>query len=86
MAVDTRSRRASVLGIALAVNLTLPLSDGTVGQPDRQHVAFCYPGILASATPSPDTIIRVRADVIGIQVREDVGTIRVRPDVGDAEP
>lgn len=50
MAVDTRSRRASVIGIGLAAALTLPLADATVGQPDRQHVAFAYPGITATDT------------------------------------
>lgn len=45
MAIDTRSKRASVVGLAIAARLTLPLSDGTVGQPDRQHVSFSYAGI-----------------------------------------
>lgn len=49
MAVDTRSKRASVLGVGLISALTLPLSDGSVDQADRQHVAFCYAGISASA-------------------------------------
>lgn len=56
MAVDTRSRRAACLGIAAAITLTLPLRDGTVGQADRQHVAFCYPGITAVA-PTFDGIV-----------------------------
>jgi hypothetical protein len=55
MAIDTRSKRASVIGVASAMLLTLPLADGTVGQPDRQHVALCYAGIQAAeavvATP-----------------------------------
>lgn len=60
MAVDTRSKRASVLGIGLAAALTLPLPDGTVGQADRQHVAFCYPGITAAviAAAAADLIVR----------------------------
>lgn len=57
MAIDTRSRRAAVLGIAQAITLTLPLSDGAVGQEDRYHVAFSYPGIVAnSPIPVPDLI------------------------------
>lgn len=48
MAIDTRSKRASVLGVAI-IALTLPLSDGSVDQPDRQHVAFSYAGIAAGA-------------------------------------
>jgi hypothetical protein len=49
MALDTRSRRASALGIVQPWTLTLPPSDGTVGQADRQHVAFCYAGITAAS-------------------------------------
>lgn len=65
MAVDTRSRRAACLGIAFACNLTLPLVDGTVGQPDRQHVAYCYPGIQAD-TPSFAGIIEGGIPAFGI--------------------
>lgn len=54
MAVDTRSKRASVLGVAAAIILTLPAPDGTVGQPDQQHAALCYAGIAAD---SPVTIL-----------------------------
>jgi hypothetical protein len=70
MAVDTRSRRASCLGIGLAAALTLPLSDGAVTQPDRQHVAFAYPGIAASTVDAAQAYITVR-------VGELTGTVRV---------
>lgn len=87
--MDTRSKRASALGIAAAWVLTLPLSDGTVGQPDRQHVAFCYAGIAAAAssevTVTPDVVIRCRPDVGTILARADVGVIRVRPDVEELD-
>lgn len=46
MAVDTRDKRASVLGLALASLLVLP-EPGTLDQPDRQHVAYSYRGITA---------------------------------------
>ena len=49
MAVDTRSRRASVLGVAFPINLTPPLADGVIGTEDRGHLAYCYAGIAASA-------------------------------------
>ena len=58
MAVDTRSKRASVLGIGLAAALTLPLVDGTVAQADRQHVAFAYAGLIAG---SPITSVAAMA-------------------------
>jgi len=47
MAIDSRSKRASILGIGLAAGLALPLVDGSVDQPDRQHVTFSYAGIQA---------------------------------------
>ncbi len=79
MAVDTRSKRASVLGIGLAAALTLPLSDGTVGQPDRQHVALCYPGITASNVDAAQAYITVRVgELTGtVRVGELTNTIRV---------
>jgi hypothetical protein len=46
MAVDTRNKRASCLGFASPWRV-LPNPDGAVGQPDRQHVAYSYPGIQA---------------------------------------
>jgi hypothetical protein len=62
MAIDTRSRRASVLGITLAALVALPAPDGTVGQPDRQHVAACYPGIAATAAVAADAIGELTSD------------------------
>lgn len=47
MAVNTRSKRASVIGLGLGIALTLPMPDGTVGQADRQGVALSYSGIAA---------------------------------------
>lgn len=49
MAVDTRNKRASCLGIARTPPTVFPNPDGTIAQPDRQHTAYCYPGITASA-------------------------------------
>lgn len=77
MAVDTRNKRASVIGVAMATALTLPLSDGAVAQADRQHVALCYAGIEAGAL----VIVTASADVI-VKARTDVGTITARPDPG----
>ena len=48
MAIDTRDRRASVLGLALGLALVLPNPDGlALDQGDRQQTAFCYRGISA---------------------------------------
>ena len=53
MAIDTRDRRASAIHIASPWRGILPLSDGTVGQPDRQIVPFFYSGITAGAAADP---------------------------------
>lgn len=54
MAVDTQNKRASCLGLALAVTLTLPVPDGTVATADRAHTTYCYAGIAAGAAVSID--------------------------------
>jgi hypothetical protein len=46
MAVDTRDKRASVLGLGLAALLVLP-QPGTLDQGDRQQTAYSYRGIEA---------------------------------------
>jgi hypothetical protein len=40
MAIDTAAKRVS------ALRKTLPLPDGAIAQPDRQHVLWQYNGIL----------------------------------------
>lgn len=52
MAVDTRNKRASVLGIGLAFRLVLPAPDASVDTADRAHVAYSYAG-LAADSPIP---------------------------------
>lgn len=50
MAVDTRDKRASALGIVAPLVPTFPLADGNIAnQADRQNAAFSYTGILASS-------------------------------------
>ena len=53
MAVDTRDKRASAVGFVLTSRLAPPLPDGSFNQADRQHIAYSYRGILATA-PSTD--------------------------------
>lgn len=48
MAIDTRNRRASCLGIDGAYRVVFPNPDGTIDQPDRQQSAYKYPGITAA--------------------------------------
>ena len=46
MAVDTRSKRASATQVLTPWFLAPVLPDGTLDQGDRQHIAWCYSGIL----------------------------------------
>ncbi len=67
--LDTRSKRASSVGILLVSILAPPLPDATIAQGDRQHIAWSYSGIAAAApaiegppyyiTGSLDPIIRL---------------------------
>lgn len=45
MAVDTRRKRASLIGRGLPFRITLPLADGSIDQGDRRHLLGLYAGI-----------------------------------------
>lgn len=46
MAVDTRNKRASCIAYALGIAFVAPDPDGSLANaPDRQHIAYAYPGI-----------------------------------------
>lgn len=45
--LDSRSKRASSVGIVLSFILAPVLPDGTISQADRQHTAWSYSGIVA---------------------------------------
>lgn len=47
--LDTRSKRASSVQFMAPYIGSLVLPDGTIGQGDRQHTAWSYSGILATA-------------------------------------
>lgn len=55
MAIDTRDKRASVIGFSRPSGMTLPNPDGGLNQGDRQQVAYSYRGI-AAAAPGGATI------------------------------
>lgn len=60
MALDTRSKRASSVGIVSFTVLALVLPDGAIAAADRQHIATSYSGILSNAsievTPTPASL------------------------------
>jgi hypothetical protein len=64
MAIDSASKRASVLGVGLAFTL-LVIPDSAVTQPDRQTIAHCYSGITASAPviDTPDCVLPLTSDI-----------------------
>lgn len=59
MALDTALKRGSALNITSPWRGILPLPDGTVGQPDRQVVAFLYSGITAAGGAAAVTPLRM---------------------------
>jgi len=66
MAIDSASKRASVLGVAI-VSTLLIIPSGTIAQPERQTIAHCYSGILAG-TPvigSDDCILSLTSGMNG---------------------
>lgn len=48
MPIDTRSKRASAVGLLLPFLLAPPAPDGTIEQRDRQHAAHAYSGVFAA--------------------------------------
>lgn len=54
MALDTRNKRASVIGLDAPYRAVYPNPDvGAEGQDDRQQIAYKYPGILAGGFVPP---------------------------------
>lgn len=54
MAIDSRNKRASCLGVALAGRMVFPNPDGSIAAlADRQQVAYAYPGIAATTQTEP---------------------------------
>jgi len=50
MAVDTKAKRMSVIGLALPVPTLLPVANNTISAADRLHLLWLYAGI-AAQTP-----------------------------------
>ena len=79
--LDSRSKRASSVSILLAFVLAPVLPDGTIGQGDRQHIAWSYSGILAIeavaiTTPDARTVI-VAAETRSIGVASETRSVTV---------
>lgn len=71
MALDTRNKRASAIGIAIAARLVLPAADGAISSADRAHLAYGYAGIQAgSPVPAPDGVVVVEGALRAATVTE----------------
>lgn len=84
MALDSRDKRASALGVAVATfALVLPNPDGAaLNQGDRQQVAFCYRGIAASAAANLGSapfrrswVLQERVTTWDVDLRRTVWTV-----------
>lgn len=56
MAVDTRDKRASCLGIAGTPAFVAHNPDGSFSQADRQQAAYAYRGILAGGAAEETSV------------------------------
>lgn len=76
MPVDTRDKRASVIGLAQPFVRVGPTPDGDFSsQADRQHLAYMYRGILAAATAASVVDFVVAAESRSLAVVADDRTI-----------
>lgn len=86
MALDSRNKRGSSIGIGLI--LLLPLADGAIDQGDRQQTAHTYRGILAGAPVatvdcSLDISALIDAGDVNIRSRIDPTDLNVSAQITD---
>lgn len=56
MAIDSADKRSSAIFLNIPWRGMLPLPDGSLNQPDRQHVALMYRGIAAGGAVAVVTL------------------------------
>ena len=59
MAVDTRDKRMSIMGVSLSWRGIFPLADGAIGAADRQIFPYFYSGILADAPAAVSAVLGI---------------------------
>ncbi len=68
MAIDTANKRRSMLGLALASLIVMPVPNGGIDAADRQHMLGAYAGIpFASAPVAPPPTSRQMTDDMALQ-------------------
>ena len=67
MAVDSKAKRMSCIGIGLPVPSLLPVADNSVSAADRLHLCWLYSGIAASALADfiVSAIVKIRITASG---------------------
>lgn len=64
MALDTRNKRASALGLGLAPLRVGPSPDGSLVAADRLHLAYLYAGIGAGVDLVPEPPYTVTVSIL----------------------
>lgn len=67
--MDTRNKRASVLGLALASLAILPAPSSTPGAEVRQQLAYSYAGITTDTTVTGTAAVTVPAPTVAVTAR-----------------
>lgn len=68
MAIDTRGKRASVLGLTLPFAMHMPIPDGTIADADRQHISWLYAGIATAVAAAADAARRLAGRVFPFRI------------------
>ena len=58
MALDTRQKRSSAIGVNTPWRFSLPVADGAIGVLDRQQTALVYAGIQAEVLAQATLVYR----------------------------
>lgn len=83
--MNTRNKRASALGFALAALVVLPAPDAAIAQADKQQVAFSYSGVLAAPAQQIDVdptriwLVDARVTTWTVTARETTWTVTETP-------
>lgn len=77
MAVDTRDRRFSMMGLLTPVGL-MANPDGTIADADRAQLLWLYPGISIVAVGVVALALSLRAVALTLEARPDALTLESR--------
>ncbi len=81
MAIDTRERRASLIGLGLPGLAVAPLPDGAVSEADRAQLGWLYAGLDYTAVPAVGLValtLRARSVALTLEARSAALTLHPR--------